>query len=138
MLAAIVAVSLAAMGGPCSAGGEFEPPLCPTGLARVAEVRIEAQGVAIWQDADSSSCPGFRLDAAHVRRFFRGARRAAPRDVHFTLPESPCVVLGHVGFADGTGGRWSIDRHGLGWLDRPGRPRLTLYCRGCRTRPWTR
>lgn len=72
---------------------------------------------------------------ADVGLFFRGARKAYARAVHFTLSESPCVVQGHVRFADGTDGRWQIDRFALGWLDRPGYLRTILYCRSCRRMP---
>lgn len=136
MLALLLSV-LAASAGPCARGGEFEPPLCPTGLTRIVALRSEVRGFAIWpEDALDSPCHGFVLTETDARRFFRGAREADALAVHYTLPESPCVVQGHVRFADGTDGRWQIDRYALGWLDRPGRPRMILYCRRCRRAPW--
>lgn len=48
-------------GGLCTKGGEFEPPLCPTGLPLVASVRIEQQGVAVWTAPGGPSCRRFRL-----------------------------------------------------------------------------
>lgn len=136
MLAILLSL-LAATTSPCSQGGELEPPLCPTGLARVAYLGIEKQGVAIWPtDALDPPCRGFNLTEADARGFFRQARKADASAVHSTLPESPCVVRGYVRFADGTDGHWQIDRFALGWLDRPGHPRMTLYCRRCRRAPW--
>lgn len=120
---------------PCTPGSEFEPSLCPTGLAPVASLRIERQGVAVWNDPTEAPCHGFRLTERQVRRFFRDARRAEAEAVHHTLPESSCSVLGRVVFTDGSAGSWRLDRFGLGWLDRAG-VRTVLYCRGCRSAPW--
>ncbi|WP_458095905.1 hypothetical protein [Roseomonas sp. WA12] len=137
LVAAWLGMTVLAAAGSCTAGDEFEPPLCPTGLPPVTSVRIEKQGVAIWTDPDGASCRGFRLSERQVRRFFRNARQAEAAAVHYTLPESPCSVLGRVMFADGSAGSWRLDRFGLGWLDRAGSGRMVLYCRGCRTAPWT-
>ena len=120
----------------CTRGGEFVPRLCPAGLPPVADVVVERQGITHWRTADEPDCAGFRPRAADVRRFFRLARAADARDVHFTLPESACAVAGRVRFADGSTGTWQVERFGLGWLDRPERARVVLYCRRCRTTPW--
>ena len=136
LVAAWLGVTVLAAAGPCTPGGEFEPSLCPTGLPPVASVRIEQQGVAVWTDPTEASCRGFRLSEGQVRRFFRDARRAEAEAVHYTLPESPCSVLGRVVFEDGSTGSWRLDRFGLGWLDRTG-GRMVLYCRSCRRFPWT-
>jgi len=130
----VAALLLAA--GACTPGGEFVPRLCPTGLPPVAEVVVERQGIARWSPSDEPPCATFQPGAAEVRRFFRHARAADPREVHFTLPESACVAAGRVRFADGSTGTWQVERFGLGWLDRPGRARVTLYCVRCRARPW--
>ena len=129
--------ALLASTGPCSAGSEFEPPLCPTGLPPVARLHVTAQGVTRWKEAaPAPDCPRFRLTEAQAKRFFRHARRADARDVHYTLPESACVVRGSIVFADGTHGRWQVDSFALGWLDRPHHSRLTPYCRSCQRAPW--
>jgi hypothetical protein len=131
-------VAMIAAGTACTAGGEFEPPLCPTGLARVAAVRTQDQGQTLWKEAaPAPPCDRFRLSEAQVKRFFRLARKADPRAVHFTLPESPCVVRGTARFADGSHGVWQIDQFALGWLDRPRHPRMTLYCKACGEAPWS-
>lgn len=121
---------------PCTEGSEFEPPLCLTDLPMVASVHIEQQGVAVWKEPGGPSCRQFRLTERQVRRFFRDARKAEAAAVHYTLPESPCSVLGQVSFLDGSAGSWRLDRFGLGWLDRAGMDRMVLYCRGCRALPW--
>lgn len=133
-----VLIAAMAIQSGCTAGDEFRPPLCPTGLPAIAEVRVEQHGVTRWRnDGDEPPCALFIVDDADMRRFFRRARQADPRDVHATLPESACAVRGSVRFADGSEGQWQVNRYGLGWLDRQGRDRLTLYCRTCRTRPWS-
>jgi len=134
---AVPLLALLASPGPCSVGSEFMPPLCPTGLPPVASVRITAQGVTRWQETNlPPDCPRFHLNEAQAKRFFRHARRAEARDVHYTLSESPCVVRGNIVFSDGSRGNWQIDSLAVGWLDRPRHPRLTLYCRSCRSAPW--
>ncbi|MFD1950448.1 hypothetical protein ACFSGX_06670 [Sphingomonas arantia] len=120
----------------CTSGSEFEPPLCPAQLPAVAEIRIEEQGATLWKTTGEPPCADFRPTLADVRSFFRGAKSADRRDVHYTLSESGCVARGAVRFADGSRGRWQVDRFALGWLDRAGRPRLTLYCPQCHRRPW--
>ena len=92
--------------GPCTRGTEFEPPLCPAGLPAVASLRIKQQSVAVWSPSGQQSCQQFRLSERQVGRFFRDARRAEASAVHYTLPESPCSVLGEVVFADGSVGIW--------------------------------
>jgi hypothetical protein len=134
MILLISALLTAALG--CTHGSEFEPPLCPAHLPAVAAVRIERQGFARWPRSDEPACTGFRLTDEDVRRFFRHARQADARDVHYTLPESACVARGTIRFVNGGSGRWQIDRFGLGWLDRAGQVGITLYCRSCRTHPW--
>lgn len=134
---ALSVLALLTSAGPCSAGGEFEPQLCPTGLPRVVSVHIVAQGITRWKDPDPApDCPHFRMTEAEAKYFFRHARSADPREVHYALPESACVVRGSVTFADGSHGSWQVDSFALGWLDRPRRPRLTLYCRRCQSAPW--
>ena len=131
----MIAVLLAAATA-CTPGAEFRPRTCPTHLPPIAELVVERQGLARWQDPESSSCATFRPSAANVRRFFRLAGEADPHEVHMTLPESPCAATGRVRFADGSTGTWQVERYGLGWLDRPGKARVVLYCRRCRSRPW--
>ncbi|WP_260599972.1 hypothetical protein [Sphingomonas endolithica] len=124
-------------GPACTPGSEFEPPLCPTRLPRVTAIRVSAQGVVLWKEIEPAfPCRRFRLNEAHVRRYLRDARQADRAAVHYTLAESNCAVRGTVRFADGTDGQWQIDRYALGWLDRPGHARMTLYCRGCEGAPW--
>lgn len=131
-----LAVMLSAMTG-CTPGGEFEPRLCPTGLPKVVAVHVEQDGIALWQETDGEPrCAGFRPTPSDIRRFLALAGSADRREVHFTLPESPCVARGRVRFVDGGSGRWQVDRMGNGLLDRPGRARVTLYCRRCRSSPW--
>ncbi len=135
MLSLWIATVAASAG--CTAGSEFRPRLCPTDLPPIAEARVVQQGVSRWENAgDEPPCTMFRVGDADIRRFFRRARQADPRDIHATLPESACVVRGSVRFADGSEGQWQVDRYGAGWLDRDGRERLTLYCRACRNAPW--
>ncbi len=130
------ALILWAMTG-CTPGGEFEPRLCPTRLLRVAAVQVERAGIARWPETyGEPRCAGFRPTPADIRWFLAHAGSADPYEVHMTLPESPCVARGRVRFAGGGGGRWQVDPAGNGVLDRPGRPRITLYCRRCRSRPW--
>lgn len=132
-----LAVMLWAMTG-CTPGGEFEPRLCPTRLPTVTAVQIERDGIARWQETDGEPrCAGFRPTPADIRRFLAHAGSADPHDVHMTLPESPCVTRGRVRFVGGGSGRWQVDRAGNGLIDRPGRARITLYCRRCRSRPWS-
>lgn len=120
----------------CTSGSEYRPRLCPSNLPPIVEVRILQQGVTLWHDkGDGPPCSTFTVRDADIRRFFRRAWQADPRDVHATLPESACAVRGRVRFADGSNGEWQVDRYGLGWLDRKGRQRLTLYCRTCRNLP---
>lgn len=121
----------------CTPGREFEPALCPARLPAIVAVRVERRGVARWRKTGGEPpCAGFRPTAADVRRFLARAGRADPHDVHMTLPESACVASGSVRFTGGGSGRWQVDCFANGWLDRPGRARITLYCRACRARPW--
>lgn len=110
----------------CTPGGEFVPRLCPAGLPPVVEVVVERQAIVRWSPSDEPPCAAFRPGAAEVRRLFRHARAADPREVHFTLPESACAAAGRVRFADGSTGTWQVERFGLGWLDRRGGARHAL------------
>jgi hypothetical protein len=131
----MIAVLLA--GATCTPGAEFAPRTCPPDLPPVAELVVERQGLARWQDAQDLPCATFRPTQADVRRFFRLAGEVDAREVHMTLPESACLATGRVRFADGGIGRWQVERYGLGSLNQPGKARVILYCRRCRSRRWS-
>lgn len=121
----------------CAPGTEFRPRLCPPNLPPVAELVVDRHGLVRWEDRQSPSCATFRPTEADVRRFFRLAGEADAGEVHMTLPESPCAASGRIRFADGSTGIWQVERYGLGWLDWPGHARVVLYCRRCRSHPWS-
>jgi hypothetical protein len=134
MLAVLTSATLLATS--CVPGDEFHPALCASGLPPITNLRIDQHGIRLWQSPDEPPCRTFRVSRRDIRRFLRYAGQADPHDVHMTLPESACAARGRVRFADGSSGRWQVDRFALGWLDRGGHARVTLYCRRCTTRPW--
>jgi hypothetical protein len=77
-----------------------------------------ATGASLWEArSDDGPCAGFRLREADVRRFLGDAGKADPRDVHFTLPESPCVAWGPSNSSTpASGAARLIVMHCAGWI----------------------
>lgn len=120
----------------CTAGSEFEPPVCAAQLPKVRSVTITANGITAWADPEEKNCASFKLNDRQVRTYFSRAGKVDPRAAHFTLSESPCQAKGTVRFADGSSGTWWIDRFRRAGLTRPGKPDIMLYCPRCQNKPF--
>ncbi len=136
-LLALFATSLATAGSNCTSGTEFEPPLCPLHLPKIAKVTILTNAAKSPAETDSSvSCSNFVINHSQVRRFLARAKTTTPREAHYTLDWSPCYATGEVFFKDGRKGRWSVDQFRAGSLKIDESDELTLYCPTCRFKPF--
>lgn len=124
-------------GDGCTAGSEFEPPLCPLQLPKIARLTVTGNAIRSAALNDPAvDCRPFVLNPTLVRRYLARAKTTSDRDAHFTLDWSGCSARGDIVFADGRQGTWSIDQGRLGSLAIGSAPALTLYCRGCGFRPF--
>lgn len=140
MLAAAAVPMLAQAGGEgCTQGSEFEPPLCPLQLPKIARITVTESAIRSAALADPAvDCKAFVPTPAMVRRYLTRARTTSERDAHFTLDWSGCSARGEVAFTDGRRGQWSVDQGRLGSLTLGDAPPLTLYCRSCTFAPFNR
>jgi hypothetical protein len=120
----------------CTAGSEFEPPVCAAQLPGIRSVVITANGITAWTDSEEANCATFKLSDRQVRTYLTHAGKVDAQAAHHTLSESPCQATGTVRFTDGSSGTWWIDRYRRGGLTRPGQPDMMLYCPRCRTKPF--
>jgi hypothetical protein len=135
----LLAIGFSAMAsGRCTAGTEFEPPLCPLKLPKVKRITITDNAAKSPAEPDASvSCEHFRINENHVRRFLSRAKTASARDAHYTLDWTPCYAAGEIEFEDGRKGRWSVDQFRSGSLSFDNtQDALTLYCPSCRFAPF--
>lgn len=127
-----LAIAFAASGG-CTAGGEFAPALCPTGLAPRVEIRIGKTGArAPGGTDDRRNCAAFRPSVAQIKTYLRKAGKTDPASADATIDNSPCYAYGKVRFADGRRADWRIKQAGFGTLSFARGGRMLLYCPTCR------
>ncbi len=135
LLSAITTFAMA--GSNCTPGSEFEPPLCPLDLPKIAKVTILKNAAKSPAETDSSiSCASFRINRAQVRRYFANAKITTAHDAHYTLDWSPCYATGELVFADGRTGHWSIDQFRSDSLAINGAEEIVLYCPQCQFKPF--
>ena len=132
-LALVPVLWLTACATVCTAGSEFEPPLCPAHLPAIEKIIISntAQAQAGWSPAERNACKDFRPTEAEVRGFFTRAQETTPQAVHYTLPESPCYAEGSLIFRDGKGADWTLRQLSLGTIFLKDGTVKTLYCPDC-------
>ncbi|MDM0041521.1 hypothetical protein QTH89_05085 [Variovorax sp. J22G21] len=136
MLLCVAASATHANAG-CTAGSEFEPPLCPLELPAIRRIAITENAAKSAAEKDPAiRCDGFRLREAHVRRYLARAKTTTARAAHFTLDWSPCYAAGDVTFSDGRSGRWRIDQFRSGTLTLGDGEPVVLFCARCRFRPF--
>jgi len=124
-------------GNGCTAGSEFEPPLCPIHLPRIKSVSVEANAVKASTETDPAvSCASFKLGERQVRRFLAASKQANANDAHHTLDWSPCHATGTITFEDGSSAQWSIHQLRSGTLTFDGGATMVLYCRHCGFKPF--
>jgi hypothetical protein len=123
----IVALLLTAAG--CTAGTEYTPPLCPTGLPAIRSITIERSGYAAGPVGDPSiRCSTFRPTPAQVRAYLTKARRVPDfRSADATIDMVPCRARGSVTFANGRRGKWEVEQARFGNIVVPGRSKMLLY-----------
>ena len=132
-----VAASAAQAHGGCTAGSEFEPPLCPLVLPAIRQIAITENAAKSPAEKDPAiRCDGFRLHEAQVRRYLARAKTTTARAAHFTLDWSPCYAAGNVTFSDGRSGRWRVDQFRSGTLTLGDGEPVVLFCARCRFRPF--
>jgi len=132
----VLATKTLASGG-CTKGSEYEPPLCPLLLPKIASVHIEENGAKAVSSQDSDvDCSTFKLDVKSVRRFLSRAKQANESDAHHTLDWSPCYSSGTLTFTSGKTAHWSINQLRTGSLAIDGGPRVFLYCPTCAFNPF--
>jgi hypothetical protein len=124
-------------GNDCTAGSEFEPPLCRLTLPPIRQITIAENGMTSPADPGSAArCSRFALTTLQVRRYFAKARQANAADVHYTLNWSPCSASGRLDFKNGRTARWSITQSRIGSLTLDNGEEITLYCPTCKFKPF--
>jgi hypothetical protein len=141
MIAAVCCSAMAEAATQCSKGSEFEPPLCPLVLPKIASITVEenAAGPAVAQGAAADNtvdCKRFRLTPAQVRRYLSLARATNANDAHYTLDVSPCYASGTLVFKDGKTGRWRLDSLRSGAITIGDAQPLVTYCPRCKYKPF--
>lgn len=124
-------------GNDCTAGSEFEPPLCRLTLPPIRQITITENGMTSPADPGSATrCSRFALTTSQVQRYFAKAQRANAADVHYTFDWSPCSVSGTLDFKDGKTARWSITQTRIGSLRLGDGEEIVLYCPTCKFKPF--
>jgi hypothetical protein len=141
MIAAVCCSAMAEAASRCSKGSEFEPPLCPLVLPKIASITVEenAAGPAVAQGAAADNavdCKRFRLTPAQVRRYLSLARATNASDAHYTLDVSPCYASGTLVFKDGKTGRWRLDMLRTGSITIGDAEPGVTYCPRCKYKPF--
>jgi len=136
-LVLLLAVQGAWATGGCTAGSEFEPPLCPLELPPIQKVKVVRNAVKSEAETNPAvRCGAFRLTPALVRRYLSQAKTTTANAAHHTLDWSPCYATGRLTFADGRSAEWSIDNLRSGSLTIEGAEPVTLYCPACGFKPF--
>ena len=82
----------------CTKGSEYEPPLCPLKIPKIAKITIEQNAAKSSAQQEAVSCDGFKVSQRIVRRYFAKAKATNENDAHHTLDWSPCYASGKLGF----------------------------------------
>lgn len=132
-----LAASLAQANDGCSAGSEFEPRLCPSGLPAIKQVVILQNGMKSAQETNPAvRCDDFKLSVRQVRQFLTQAGEVDKQDALHQLDWSPCYASGEVHFKDGRVGLWQISQFRQGSVRLGEGEPVYLYCPACRARPF--
>jgi len=133
----LAASTIYAGGNDCTAGSEFEPPLCRLTLPPIRQITIAKNGMTSPADSGSAAqCARFALTTSQVRRYFAKARQTNAADVHYTLDWSPCSGSGTLDFKDGRTAHWSITQTRIGSLILDDGKEIVLYCPNCNFKPF--
>lgn len=123
--------------GCCTKGSEFEPPLCPFVLPKIASVSIEENGAkAAAAQEEDIDCSTFKINQVLVRRYLSRAKQTNESDAHHTLDWSPCYASGTLKFSNGQSAHWSINQLRTGSLSVEGKDKIFLYCPTCDFKPF--
>lgn len=134
----MVVLSILALAAHCTSGSEYEPPVCSTHLPVVVSIAIDRTGARAYQEADGpASCVSFRPTLGQIKDFVSQAGVVNPQAADATLDRSPCYASGRLRFADGRVAQWHVEQLRVGKLSIAGHPEMLLYCRACRTKPFS-